>query len=61
MILYINGKLFTDLDQDQDKIPILNLATEEVLDEVFRGTAEDAQLAIGAAKQAFPLWKPTQP
>ena len=53
--MYINGKFHTDLNRE--KITILNPATEEVLEEVYRGTAEDAQLAIEAAKQALPLWK----
>ena len=55
--MYINGKFHTDLNRE--KITILNPATEEVLEEVYRGTAEDAQLAIEAAKQALPLWSHT--
>jgi len=55
--MYIDGKFCTDLNRE--KIAILNPATEQVLDEVTRGTAEDAQLAIEAAKQALPLWSHT--
>lgn len=55
--MYINGKVTTDIKRE--KMPILNPATEEVLDEVLRCTAEDAQNAVAAAKQAFPSWSRT--
>ena len=55
--MYINGKTITDLDRE--KIVVINPATEEVLGETFRGTAQDAFAAIDAAKQAFPIWKAT--
>ncbi len=32
-------------------------ATEEVLDRVARGTVEDAEIAVGAARRAFPAWR----
>jgi len=55
--MYINGKLYTDLDRE--KIAIINPATEEVLAEVLRGTVEDTNNAIAAAKGAFHAWKRT--
>ena len=53
--MFINGK-FTD-GLSSDRIQIINPATEEILDEVPRGTAEDSRAAVEAAYAAFPGWK----
>jgi len=55
--MYINGR-FTN-GRATESIQVLNPATEEVLDEVPRGTAEDVNEAVAAAKQAFPEWSRT--
>ena len=53
--MIINGR-FTS-GQATETIPIINPATEEILDEVPRGTAEDVATAVAAAKTAFDSWK----
>ena len=55
--MYINGK-FT-AGHAADRIPIINPATEGVLDQVPRGTRQDANDAIAAAKAAFQDWSRT--
>ncbi len=46
---------------DGDTAPIVNPATEEVLAEVPRGTAQDVDRAVAAAKAALPEWLDTTP
>ncbi len=53
--MFINGK-FTD-GTSTERIPIINPATEEVLEEVSRGTSEDSFAAVEAASASFPDWK----
>jgi acyl-CoA reductase-like NAD-dependent aldehyde dehydrogenase len=53
--MYINGR-FT-AGKATETIQVINPATEAVLDEVPRGTAEDVNAAVDAAKTAFPSWK----
>ena len=53
--MYINGR-FTS-GQATETIPIINPATEEIIDEVPRGTAADVDTAVAAAKSAFASWK----
>ncbi|RME87758.1 MAG: aldehyde dehydrogenase [Anaerolineae bacterium] len=55
--MFINGH-FT-AGASQERITVINPATEEVLGDVPRGTAQDAQDAVEAAKAAFPNWKHT--
>ncbi len=55
--MFINGQFTTG--QAQDSIPVYNPATEEVLDEVPRGSANDAAAAVAAARAAFPAWRKT--
>jgi len=55
--MFINGK-FTQ-GKSTDRIHVINPATEEVLDEVPRGTREDSLAAVSAASGAFPDWKRT--
>jgi betaine-aldehyde dehydrogenase len=54
---YINGK-FTR-GSGTEELKIHNPATEELLDTVPRGTAQDAESALVAARDAFPTWKRT--
>jgi lactaldehyde dehydrogenase/glycolaldehyde dehydrogenase len=48
--MFINGK-FTD-GKSKERIPVINPATEDVLDEVPRGTPEDSLAAVEAASAA---------
>ncbi|MCL5773348.1 MAG: aldehyde dehydrogenase family protein, partial [Firmicutes bacterium] len=54
--MWIGGK-FTDSLSKNGTIKVINPATEEVLDEVPKGTKEDAQRAVDEANKAFPEWK----
>jgi acyl-CoA reductase-like NAD-dependent aldehyde dehydrogenase len=38
-------------------IPVINPATEDVIDHIPRGTAEDAERAVQAARSAFRTWR----
>ena len=51
---WVGGKW---LKSNREKIPVVNPATEEVLDHVSRGTAADAELAVRAAREAFKTWR----
>jgi betaine-aldehyde dehydrogenase len=53
--MYINGQ-FT-AGHATEAIQVINPATEEILGEVPRGTAQDVETAVAAAKEAFPSWK----
>jgi acyl-CoA reductase-like NAD-dependent aldehyde dehydrogenase len=53
--MYIDGK-FTS-GHAIETIPIINPATEEILEESSRGTAEDAYTAVEAAQSAFQEWR----
>jgi betaine-aldehyde dehydrogenase len=53
--LWIGGR-FVDAASDE-VIAVINPATEEVVDTVAAGTAEDARRAIEAANEAFPSWR----
>ena len=53
--MYINGEWRTS--SDGDIIEVFNPATEELLDVVPNGTAEDTLQAIEAAHQAFQSWR----
>ncbi len=53
--MYINGK-FTH-GEAKEKIEVLNPATEEIIDAVWRGTPEDIDAAVDAAKKAFAEWR----
>jgi len=55
--MYINGKFTTG--KATQKFPIINPATEEILQEVERGTPQDAFDAVDAAQKAFALWRRT--
>jgi acyl-CoA reductase-like NAD-dependent aldehyde dehydrogenase len=52
---YINGRWTSG--QAEETIAVINPATEEVLNDVPRGTAADVDTAVTAAKAAFPEWK----
>ena len=53
--MFINGKFVAG--SSTKTIPVLNPATEELLDEVPRGTEEDIRDAVAAAKSAYPPWR----
>jgi betaine-aldehyde dehydrogenase len=53
--MYINGKNTSGFATE--RIQVINPATEEILNEVPRGTPEDAQAAVDAAKKAFTDWR----
>ncbi len=55
--MWINGKLTNG--NSTESFPVINPATEEVLAEVARGTPQDAEAAVQAAKAAFPEWRRT--
>ena len=54
---YINGELLAPLNGKY--IDNINPSTGEVYSLIPDSGAEDAQLAVGAAKKAFPLWSAT--
>ena len=53
--MYINGK-FTN-GNAKEAIEVQNPATEEIIDSVPRGTPEDIEAAVLAAKTAFDPWR----
>jgi len=53
--MYINGKFTTG--SAQGEIEVTDPATEEVLDTVPRGTAEDVEAAVRSSKKAFNSWR----
>lgn len=55
--MWINGQLTSG--KASERFPVINPATEEVLDTPWRGTPEDALAAVEAAKAAFPGWSRT--
>lgn len=54
-LMYINGK-FTK-GSAKEEIEVTNPATEEVLDSVPPGTAEDVEAAVRSSKEAFQSWR----
>ena len=52
--LWIGGKW---ANLKRDTIPVIDPATEEVLDSVARGTSDDADRAVQAARRAFQGWR----
>lgn len=54
-LMYINGK-FTK-GNSQEVIEVQNPATEEIIDSVPRGTPEDIEAAVQAAKSQFDMWR----
>jgi acyl-CoA reductase-like NAD-dependent aldehyde dehydrogenase len=53
--MYINNQFTTG--HATESIPVINPATEEILDEVPRHTPEDTRTAVEAARAAFRDWK----
>lgn len=53
--MYISGKVTQG--KATEKIDVLNPATEEVIGQAWRGTAEDVDAAVAAAKAAFEGWR----
>ena len=54
-LMYINGE-FTK-GRSQGEIEVTNPATEEVIDSVPRGNAEDVESAVRSSNEAFKSWK----
>ena len=54
-LMYINGA-FTK-GYANEEIEVTNPATEDVLETVPRGTAEDVEAAVRAGKEAFTIWR----
>ncbi|MFP3848282.1 aldehyde dehydrogenase family protein [Pseudomonas sp. W5-01] len=54
---YINGEWISP--KVPASLPVVNPATEEVVAEVARGSAEDVDRAVAAARAAFPGWSVT--
>ena len=54
-LMYINGE-FTR-GHAKEEIEVTNPATEEVLDRVPRGTAEDVEFAVRSGNEAFKPWR----
>ena len=57
--LFINGEW--TLSQDGQHLPLINPATEEMIDTISAASGQDAHLAIGAAQAAFKSWSRTTP
>ena len=45
------------LKSSREQIPVVNPATEEVIDHIPRGPAADADRAVQAAREAFKTWR----
>ena len=56
---YINGQWTAAVDQQQ--LPLINPATEELITSISFGNEKDAVLAIDAAEIAFKTWSKTTP
>src|SRR5262247_1841616 len=54
-LMYINNE-FTQ-GKSQGEIEVTNPATEEVIDSVPRGTAEDVESAVRSSNEAFDSWR----
>src|ERR1700751_5321744 len=57
--IYIDGAFVTP--HGDDRAPLFNPATEKQIGEVRLGDAEDVNLAVAAAKRAFPAMARTSP
>ncbi|MFP2926541.1 aldehyde dehydrogenase family protein [Pyxidicoccus sp. 3LG] len=57
--LYINGEWVTP--RGTGRIDVLSASTEEVMGRIPEGTAEDADLAVRAARRAFDMWSTRTP
>jgi acyl-CoA reductase-like NAD-dependent aldehyde dehydrogenase len=57
--IYIGGAWVDS--SSRSVIPVISPATEEPIAEVTEGSAQDAQRAVAAARQAFCSWSSTPP
>nr|WP_300151423.1 aldehyde dehydrogenase family protein [Propionicimonas sp.] len=55
--LWIDGRAVAGADRDT--VPVVNPGTEEVVGEMCRGTAADANAAVDSAAEALRLWRRT--
>src|SRR5690349_4973169 len=53
--MYINGR--STNGEAKEEIAVQNPATEEIIDSVPRGTLQDIEAAVQAAKSAFDAWR----
>src|SRR5688572_17922119 len=53
--MYINGKLTNG--SAKEEIAVQNPATEEIIDSVPRGTPQDIEAAVAAARSVFDAWR----
>ena len=56
---YIDGKWV--LAQSAERLEVRDATTEEVMGSIPAGTAEEVNLAVKAARKAFPSWSTTDP
>ena len=54
-LMYINGEFTRGTSTEE--IEVTNPATEEVLDTVPRGTAEDVESAVRSSNDAYKSWR----
>ena len=54
---YLNGKWVDARERSQ--LAVINPATESTLTHIAMGTADDVNLAVKAARDAFPAWSAT--
>ena len=57
--LYIGGEWVASTGSE--RVNVINATTEEVMGSVPRGTREDVDRAVQAARAAFPVWSQTPP
>ncbi len=57
--LYIGGEWVASTGNET--VEVINATTEEVMGRIPRGTAEDVDRAVKAARAAFPVWSQTPP
>ena len=48
-----------DLPEANERLDVINPATEEILDTIPLGTAADVDVAVDRARDAFPAWAAT--
>jgi acyl-CoA reductase-like NAD-dependent aldehyde dehydrogenase len=56
-IHYISGKFISG--SSKESIQVVDPASEDTIDTVPRGTEQDAEAAVRAAKDAFDSWRRT--
>ncbi len=57
--VFIGGEFIPSVKKETEEVK--NPATGEIIAKVYRGTSEDVDLAVKAARKAFKVWKKTTP